>query len=108
MSNFTPGPWTAELEEDSPHWTVRAPYPGKGNATFELCRMSGTTAQNEIDATAISLVPEMVELLWNAWQDLNALSQGEWTVEACNEAKKTMEKTMALLRRIDGEGGSNG
>lgn len=117
MSNYTPGPWQAEFNEDALRWTVRAPLgendPHPRSAvssewdeprkTFELCRLSGNRPNAEADARLIVAAPEMKDLLWDAWQDLNALSNGDQSCDARYEATETMEKIMSLLRRIEGE-----
>ena len=62
MSNFTPGPWFAEM--DGKHWTVRAfldcKTPNKFK-TFGLCRILGNRPDNKATAQAIAAVPEMVD-----------------------------------------------
>lgn len=100
VTYFTPGPWFAEI--NGKHWAVRAfldcHNPNKFK-TFELCRILG----NRADARLIAAAPEMKDLLWDAWQDLNALSNGDQSCDARYEATETMEKIMSLLRRIEGE-----
>ena len=94
--SFTPGPWEYKKVWQSPSYEVFR----------EMCHIAnvyGAGKKDKGNARLIAAAPEMKDLLWDAWQDLNALSQGDQTCDACYEATKTMEKIMSLLRRIEGE-----
>ena len=103
MSNFTftPGPWEPRkryyADFDLPHWEV-------AYGDMEAYRLVAGYVRTEADACLIATAPEMKDLLWDAWQDLNALSNGDQSCDARYEATETMDKIMRLLHRIDGEG----
>ena len=116
MSNFTPGPWRIEptaisliitgangkeiCELNHPYPVVRDPETLEpyDNSCFKV-----QAPEYDVNARLIVSAPEMKGLLWDAWQDLNALSNGDQSCDARYEATETMEKIMSLLRRIEGE-----
>ena len=105
--SFTPGPWMAR---DEYIYTKDKTIVIDGHDTGMLIRIGSADIGNRMsvdmalaNARIMAAAPEMKDLLWDAWQDLNALSQGDQTYDACYEATKTMEKIMSLLRRIEGE-----
>ena len=107
MSKFTPGPWKLETAPGGANdgWQISSENTSCGKGRYVVLASRGPITGEEFagNARLIAAAPEMKDLLWDAWQDLNALSQGDQTYDACYEATKTMEKIMSLLRRIEGE-----
>jgi len=102
----TPGPWTVEQDEEFDwRYTIRGPYPEIPNATYALLKTLGNGNNNEGNARLAAAAPEMVDLLRQAWLEMdNALhiyipvfsKDGEDMAELCG-------KIEALLDRIGGE-----
>ena len=101
---FTPGPWKLETAPGGANdgWQISSENTSCGKGRYVVLASRGPITGEEFagNARLIASAPEMKDLLWDAWQDLNALSQGDQTCDACYEAKKTMDRIMALLRSI--------
>ena len=108
MSDHTPGPWgyTGRSETghvDSIYIYSKNPECKRQTCVGEVYMDDAEPQSTEANARLIAAAPEMKDLLWDAWQDLNALSNGDQSCDARYEATKKMEKIMSLLRRIEGK-----
>lgn len=94
-------------EEDYPYSIYKRPDGDELlDAHNDIIAVFDPHTEPEIERLIVA-APDMKDLLWDAWQDLNALSNGDQSCDARYEATETMEKIMSLLRRIDGEEGTN-
>ena len=105
MSNFTPGPWTVEQDEEFDwKYTIRGPYPEIPNATYALLKTLGNGNNNEANARLAAAAPEMYKLLLKAEEELgSAVNNYDMSDDDARDAIRVCNKIYAVWRRIEGK-----
>ena len=106
MSSFTPGPWKAEIYNDTLIWVIHAPNQRRKGKDTLIARMYGRDVKQAANARLIAASPELLELVRDMLPEEREVYEHTLKCDTPDEAepyKEIIDRADALLRRIEEE-----